>query len=97
MKIKLERTLCDGFALCAVHAPEIFSLDEWGYASVVGGGELTEEDERRVRRALLDCPVHAIVELSPNKSARIPAGAPVPRGGEGAAPIVAGVRVARQT
>lgn len=80
MRIKLDRTLCDGFALCAVHSPDIFSLDEWGYASVVGGNEISEENEQRVRRALLDCPVHAIVELSENRAARIPAGAPTPRG-----------------
>lgn len=80
MKFKLDRTLCDGFGLCAVHAPELFSLDEWGYASLVGGGQISEQDEAGVRRALLDCPVHAIVELSNDKSIRIPAGAPTPRG-----------------
>lgn len=80
MKIKLDRTLCDGFGLCAAHAPEIFSLDEWGYASLVGGNQVSDEDEGPVRRALLDCPVHAIVELSDDRTIRIPAGAPSPRG-----------------
>lgn len=96
MKIKLERTLCEGFDLCAVHSPEIFSLDEWGYASLVGDGEISAEDEESVRRALLDCPVHAIVELSEDRSVRIPAGAPVQRGGEGAAVPFVGVRGPRQ-
>ena len=32
MRIKLDRTLCDGFGICAKHAPEYFSLDDWGYA-----------------------------------------------------------------
>ncbi len=64
MKIKLDRTLCDGFGICAVHAPEYFSLDDWGYASLnAGASEVPSEDEDRVRRALLDCPVHAILEL----------------------------------
>ena len=64
MKIKLDRTLCDGFGICAVHAPEYFSLDDWGYASLnAGASEVPIEDEDRVRRALLDCPVHAILEL----------------------------------
>lgn len=64
MRIKLDRTVCDGFGACAVHAPEVFSLDDWGYPSLVGGeGEVAPEREAAVRRALLDCPAHAIVEL----------------------------------
>ena len=34
MRIRLDRTLCDGFGVCAKHAPEYFSLDDWGYASL---------------------------------------------------------------
>ncbi len=63
MKIKLDRTLCDGFGICAKWAPDHFSLDDWGYASLVGTGEVQPSDEDDVRRALLDCPVHAIIEL----------------------------------
>ena len=63
MKIKLDRTMCDGFGTCAMHAPSTFSLDEWGYVSLIGAGNIAEEDEDGVRRALLDCPVHAIIEL----------------------------------
>ncbi len=36
MKIRLDRTLCDGFGVCAKHAPRHFSLDDWGYAAVEG-------------------------------------------------------------
>jgi ferredoxin len=64
MRIRLDRTLCDGFGLCAKHAPEYFSLDDWGYASLVGNGTIPEEDHDAVMRALLDCPVHAIIEMS---------------------------------
>ncbi|TQS47003.1 ferredoxin [Cryptosporangium phraense] len=63
MRIKLDRTICDGFGICAERAPDHFSLDDWGYASLVGNGDVQEHDENDVRRALLDCPVHAIVEL----------------------------------
>lgn len=64
MRIRLDRTLCDGFGTCAEHAPETFSLDDWGYASLFAGrSEVAAGDEDRVRRALLDCPVHAITEL----------------------------------
>ncbi|MGE2728775.1 ferredoxin [Mycolicibacterium vaccae] len=63
MRIKLDRTRCDGFGICAKHAPEYFSLDDWGYASLIGDGTVAEADRDAVLRALLDCPVHAIIEL----------------------------------
>ena len=63
MKIRLDRTVCDGFGICAKHAPEYFSLDDWGYASVIGDGTVAEADRDAVMRALLDCPVHAITEI----------------------------------
>lgn len=71
MRIKLDRTVCDGFGTCALHAPQAFSLDDWGYPSLVGDGQIAEHDEAAVRRALLDCPAHAIVELGTHV---IPAG-----------------------
>jgi ferredoxin len=71
VKIKLDRTLCDGFGKCADHAPTVFSLDEWGYASLARGlsadAELPAELEQPARRALLDCPVHAILERRPSR------------------------------
>ena len=63
MRIKLDRTMCDGFGKCAERAPAVFSLDEWGYASLAStDAEVSEALEAPVRRALLDCPVHAIIE-----------------------------------
>ncbi|HEY6648770.1 MAG TPA: ferredoxin [Mycobacterium sp.] len=73
MRIKLDRTLCDGFGLCAKHAPEYFSLDDWGYASLVGNGEIPATDHDAVSRALLDCPVHAIIEFGEHRAAVPPA------------------------
>jgi ferredoxin len=63
LRIRLDRTLCDGFGFCAKHAPDYFSLDDWGYASMVGDGTVPEQDRDAVMRALLDCPVHAIIYL----------------------------------
>ncbi len=63
MHIKLDRTLCDGFGICARHAPQYFSLDDWGYAVLVGDGHIPEADRDAVLRALMDCPAHAIMEL----------------------------------
>jgi ferredoxin len=70
MKIRLDRTMCDGFGVCAKHAPEYFSLDDWGYASLEGNGAIPDTDRDAVTRALLDCPVHAIIEMSSHPPSR---------------------------
>jgi ferredoxin len=70
VRIKLDRTICDGFGVCARHAPQYFSLDDWGYASLAGNGDVPDQDHDAVMRALLDCPVHAITELHDDETAR---------------------------
>ncbi|EKF25574.1 4Fe-4S single cluster domain protein [Mycolicibacterium hassiacum DSM 44199] len=67
LRIRLDRTLCDGFGICAKHAPEYFSLDDWGYASLIGDGTVAEKDRDAVMRALLDCPVHAIIAVGTSR------------------------------
>jgi ferredoxin len=64
MKIRLDRTICDGFGVCAKHAPEQFSLDDWGYASLIGDGTVPPRQRPAARRALLDCPAHAVTEVA---------------------------------
>ncbi len=63
MRIRLDRTVCDGFGNCEARAPRYFSLDDWGYASLAGNGDVAPEDEDAVNRAILDCPVHAVTVL----------------------------------
>jgi ferredoxin len=72
LKIHLDRTLCDGFGVCAKHAPGYFSLDDWGYASLIGDGTVAEADRVAVMRALMDCPVHAIMELDERRPDDVP-------------------------
>ncbi len=64
LRIKLDRTICDGFGVCAKHAPEYFPLDDWGYAVLAGDGNIPVEDHDAVQRALMDCPAHAIMDLT---------------------------------
>jgi ferredoxin len=64
MRVKLDRTVCDGFGICARHAPAYFSLDDWDYATLEGDGTVPDGDRAAVTRALLDCPVHAILEVN---------------------------------
>ena len=59
MRIKLDRTMCDGFGKCAEHAPTVFSLDEWGYP-IVDDNPLPAELVALAKRAVRDCPKRAI-------------------------------------
>lgn len=72
LKIHLDRTLCDGFGICAQHAPGYFSLDDWGYACLIGDGTVADSDRDDVMRALMDCPVHAIMELDERRPDDVP-------------------------
>ena len=60
MKVIVDRDLCEGYGTCAVVAPELFRLDEWGFAEVVGEGDVAAEHEDAARRALHECPMNAI-------------------------------------
>jgi ferredoxin len=62
MKVKLNKSICDGFGTCGGHAPDLFEIDEWGYASLKGDGTVPAGQEGQARRAIIACPVHAIVE-----------------------------------
>ncbi len=77
MRVKLDRTLCDGFGICAKHAPEYFPLDDWGYAVLAGDGNIPAEDRDAVLRALMDCPVHAIMEISERQPQKDRAAPPI--------------------
>lgn len=82
MRVKLDRTLCDGFGICAKHAPEYFPLDDWGYAVLAGDGNIPPEDRDAVLRALMDCPAHAIMEIGERR----PDDSPPPNDHEAADP-----------
>jgi len=60
MKVRLEVAKCEGYGTCNVHLPEVFKLDEWGYAFLEGDGTVPDGKEDLARRAVIDCPVHAI-------------------------------------
>lgn len=62
MKVRLNKSLCDGFGTCGAHAPNVIEIDEWGYANLKGNGDVPEGEEDNTRRAIIACPVHAIVE-----------------------------------
>jgi ferredoxin len=63
VKVQVDLNLCQGYGTCAALAPEVFVLDEWGYATVTHDGVVAPENEDAARRALLECPMAAIVTV----------------------------------
>ncbi len=40
MKLVLDQTACQGYGLCQQAAPDLVDLDDWGYAGLLGDGEV---------------------------------------------------------
>jgi ferredoxin len=66
MKVRVDPATCEGFGPCNESLPEVFLLDEWGYAYTENGGEVPEGKEDLAREAVAGCPVHAISLLDEN-------------------------------
>ncbi len=63
MKVTIEAARCEGYGMCTVHLPDIFKLDDLGYAYTEDEGAVPDGMEDRAKDAILDCPVHAIREV----------------------------------
>jgi ferredoxin len=60
VKVRVNQDLCEGYGTCVEDAPEVFQLDDWGYAVALNEGVVAAEHEAGARRAALDCPMNAI-------------------------------------
>lgn len=59
MKIRVDRSVCQGHALCSATAPDLFTLDDDGYSNV-GEVEVPDGMEELARRGVQTCPERAI-------------------------------------
>ena len=60
MKIKVDRELCQGHNRCSALAPDLFVLDDFGYASAAGDGTVPPGRAELARLAVDNCPEYAI-------------------------------------
>ena len=69
LTLVLNPILCDGRGMCHEAAPELISLDEWGYPLLPGDGlraAVPHRDRRTAEDATHACPVLALhIERSP--------------------------------
>jgi ferredoxin len=60
VKVKIDGGLCQGNGRCYDLASSLFGEDEEGYGEVLGDGRVPPGKEDDARRAVLNCPEHAI-------------------------------------
>jgi ferredoxin len=58
-KLSVNPIACSGHGMCAELAPELISLDEWGYP-LISGQPVPPGLVRDAKRAVTDCPALAL-------------------------------------
>ncbi len=61
MRIEFDREKCQGHNRCYMLAPDLFDVDDEGYAILRDAGEVPAELERQARLAADNCPEFAVV------------------------------------
>ena len=59
MKITIDTSTCSGHARCAATAPDVFELDDSGYALPLDG-DVPADREEHAREGAYACPERAI-------------------------------------
>jgi ferredoxin len=60
VRVKVDSDKCQGHNRCYSLAPELFEVDDFGYATEVGDGTVPAEQESQARLAAANCPEFAI-------------------------------------
>jgi ferredoxin len=60
VRIRVDGDKCQGHNRCYALAPELFDVDDYGYAHEIGDGEVPPELADKARLALANCPEFAI-------------------------------------
>jgi ferredoxin len=63
MRVHVDSERCQGHNRCYAIAPDLFEVDDLGFAAEVGDGTVPAGLEERARLAVANCPEYA-VELS---------------------------------
>ncbi len=60
LRVHLDVEKCQGHNRCYALAPELFDVDDYGQAVLLGDGSVTTELEDKARLAAMNCPEYAI-------------------------------------
>ncbi len=65
MRVRVDGDKCQGHNRCYALAPELFDVDDYGYATAANDGDVPAEMVEKANLAVANCPEHAIVVLEP--------------------------------
>ena len=60
MRVHLDAEKCQGHNRCYALAPELFDVDDYGQAVLIGDGDVSPDLEDKARLAASNCPEYAI-------------------------------------
>jgi ferredoxin len=60
MRVHVDTDRCQGHNRCYALAPELFDVDDFGQAIVLGDGTVPPELEHKAHLAVANCPEYAI-------------------------------------
>ena len=60
MRVHVDESKCQGHNRCYSLAPELFDVDDFGNAVVIGDGDVSPDLEDKARLAVANCPEYAI-------------------------------------
>ena len=60
MRVHVISSRCEGHNRCYAIAPDLFDVDDLGFAHELGDGSVTPELEEQARLAVANCPEYAI-------------------------------------
>ena len=60
MRVHVDTEKCQGHNRCYALAPELFDVDDYGTAVVIGDGSVPAELEEKAHLAVANCPEYAI-------------------------------------
>lgn len=60
MRVWVDRDRCQGHNRCCLLAPELFEVDELGFAQAKGDGVVPDDLEDRATLAVRNCPEYAV-------------------------------------
>lgn len=61
MKVRVDPERCQGHNRCVVLAPELFDVDDLGFATATTLGAISPALESKAQLAEANCPEHAVV------------------------------------
>jgi ferredoxin len=61
MRVHVDAEKCQGHSRCVQYAPDVFAVDDDGYATEVGDGIVPDDRKQEAMLAVQNCPERAII------------------------------------